>query len=434
MFLRLLYQSFRRQQRRKLLAGIAVTVGVAVATAMIAIAVNVGDKINRELRSYGANIIVYPQEAALDVRIGDQEVKPAAPGSYLKESDLPNIKGIFWGHNILAFAPFLEAHASIEVREVRVIGTYFDKSLHFGTDSFDTGVEKLYPWWKVDGSWPSDTLVSHSLPTTMPNYPTLWPEVLLGARLAQQLGQRYPGNGIELSGGMVRVVGILTTGGSEDFAVIAPLYLAQQVANAPNAIDKIYVSALTKPEDAFARRDPDRMNPADHDRWYCSPYANSVAYQLQEVFPGARAEQIRQAAQNEGAVLSHISGMMLLIALASLVAAALAVSAAMATTVLERRQEVGLMKALGATATAIGSLFVTEASLLALGAGLIGFVMGDVIAQRIGQAVFHSTVAITPVLLPIVIFLALVVTIGGSAAAINRALKLDPVIVLRGDA
>ena len=124
----------------------------------------------------------------------------------------------------------------------------------------------------------------------------------------------------------------------------------------------------------------------------------------------------------------------MLIAVASLIAAALAVSAAMATTILERRQEVGLMKSLGATASTIASLFVCEATLLALGAGILGFLLGDAIAQRIGQAVFHSGVAITPVLLPMVIFLALLVTIAGSAAAIRRALKLDPVLVLRGDA
>src|SRR5579859_6311593 len=111
MFLRLLYQSFRRQQRRKLLAGIAVTLGVAVATAMIAVGVDVGDKINRELRSYGANIVVYPEDAALDVRIGDQQIKPSAGEAHLKESELPNITGIFWAHNILAFAPFLETRA-----------------------------------------------------------------------------------------------------------------------------------------------------------------------------------------------------------------------------------------------------------------------------------------------------------------------------------
>lgn len=417
MFFRLLYQSFRRQQRRKLLSGIAVTLGVAVATAMIAVGVDVGDKINRELRSYGANLVVYPEDAALQVRIGDQEVKPASAGAYLKESALPNIKGMFWGHNILAFAPILEIRARTNGSSLRVVGTYFDKKLRFGTDDFSTGVEKLYPWWKVEGSWPGDGSS----------------DVLLGSRLAAQLG-KHPNDSVDLAGNPARIAGIVTTGGPEDTEVIAPLALAQRFANAPDAVGKIYVSALTKPEDAFARRDPDRMKPADRDRWYCSPYANSIAYQLREVFPGARAEQIRQAAQSEGTVLSHISGMMLLIALSALIAAGLAVSAAMATTILERRQEVGLMKSLGATATTIASLFVTEASLLALGAGLVGFVLGVVIAQRIGQAVFHSAVEITPVLLPIVIFLALLVTIGGSTAAIRRALKLDPVMVLRGDA
>ena len=417
MFLRLLYQSFRRQQRRKLLSGIAVTLGVAVATAMIAVGVDVGDKINRELRSYGANIVVYPEDAALEVRIGDQEIRPASSGVHLKESALPKIKGMFWGHNVLAFAPFLYTQARVDAGTGPVIGTYFDKQLHFGTEDFTTGVEKLYPWWKIEGLWPKDNSS----------------EILLGSQLASQLN-KHPGDSVQISNRIARISGVVSTGGPEDRAIIAPLAIAQQLANAPDGLDKIYVSALTKPEDSFARRDPEHMNPADRDRWYCSPYANSIAYQLQEVFPGARAEQIRQAAQNEGTVLSHISGVMLLIALASLIAAALAVSATMATTILERRHEVGLMKSLGATGATIATLFVGEASLLAIGAGLLGFALGDVIAQRIGQAVFHSGVEITPVLLPIVIFLALLVTIGGSAAAIRRALKLDPVIVLRGDA
>ena len=70
MFVRLVYESFRRQKRRKLLAGIAVTLGVAVATAMLAVATDIGDKINRELRTYGANLVVTPQDDSLDVRMG----------------------------------------------------------------------------------------------------------------------------------------------------------------------------------------------------------------------------------------------------------------------------------------------------------------------------------------------------------------------------
>jgi len=392
---------------------------------MIAIGVDVGDKINRELRSYGANIVVYPADAAMDVRIGDQQIKPASPGSHLKESDLPKIKGIFWGHNIVGFAPFLYVQADIDGRLTPVIGTYFDKSIHFGTEDFTSGVEKLYPWWRVQGKWPRETEAAAAEANSLP-------QLLLGSRIAEQLG-KLAGSEIRLAGTKYRVTGTLSTGGAEESAVIVPLAIAQQLAHAPDAVDKVYVSALTKPEDAFARRDPQRMTAADRDRWYCSPYANSVAYQLREVFPGARAEQIRQAAQNEGTILSHISGMMLLIAVASLIAAALAVAAAMATTIAERRQEVGLMKSLGATASTIASLFVCEATLLAVGAGLLGFLLGDIIAQRVGQAVFHSPVAITPVLLPMVIFLALLVTVAGSAAAIRRALKLDPVLVLRGD-
>jgi putative ABC transport system permease protein len=95
MFARLVYESFRRQMRRKLLAAIAITLGVCVATAMIAVATDIGDKISRELRSYGANLVVTPQEDSLDVQIGGVDLKPPSDGAYLNEADLPKIKGMF---------------------------------------------------------------------------------------------------------------------------------------------------------------------------------------------------------------------------------------------------------------------------------------------------------------------------------------------------
>src|SRR5919197_2678505 len=107
MFARLLYESFRRQKRRKLLAGVAITLGVAIATAMIAIATDIGDKISRELRSYGANLLVTPQEDTLDVEVGGVNLKPPSDGAFLNEGDLPRIKGMFWRNNVVGFAPFL---------------------------------------------------------------------------------------------------------------------------------------------------------------------------------------------------------------------------------------------------------------------------------------------------------------------------------------
>jgi len=107
MFPRLVYESFRRQTRRKLLAGVAITLGVAVATAMIAVATDIGDKINRELRSYGANLLVTPQEDTLDVEIGGLNLKPPSDGAFLNEADLPKIRGTFWHNNIVGFSPML---------------------------------------------------------------------------------------------------------------------------------------------------------------------------------------------------------------------------------------------------------------------------------------------------------------------------------------
>jgi putative ABC transport system permease protein len=199
-------------------------------------------------------------------------------------------------------------------------------------------------------------------------------------------------------------------------------------------VKRVLVSAMTKPEDALAKRDPKTMSPELFDRWFCSPYANSIAHDLQQTIPHSRAEQIRQVAQNEGTVLERIKGLMLLVTLAALLASALAVSAAMATAIFERRAEVGLMKALGAGNTAVATLFFAEAALLALLGGAAGYGFGNLMARQIGRWVFDSRIAVQPVLFPVVIGLAIFVTFAGSAASIRKAMKFDPVMVLRGDA
>ncbi len=421
MFVRLVYESFRRQKRRKLLAGVAITLGVGVATAMIAVATDIGDKMSRELRSFGANLIVTPQEDTLDLQIGGVDLKPPSDGAYLNEADLPKIRGTFWHHNIVGFSPMLPVSVRLGSADgeanVILLGTYFSKMLTFGKDDFVTGVRITHPWWKVQGAWPDDNSN----------------DVLLGESLAAKLG-RKTGDDISISGVPHRVSGVLSSGGAEDNQIVAPLGLAQQILGKPGAVRRLYVSALTKPEDALARRDPKTMNAELFDRWYCSPYVQSIAYQLQEAIPHSHAEQIRQVAQNEGTVLSRIKGLMLLITFAALLASALAVSAAMATTIFERRNEVGLMKALGAGSPAVAALFFAEAALLALIGGVVGFAGGALLARQIGRSIFDSQITIQPVLFPIILAIAVIVTFAGSALAIRRAVQLDPVFALKGEA
>jgi putative ABC transport system permease protein len=433
MFVRLVYESFRRQTRRKMLVAVAVTLGAAVSTTMIGIATGIGDKITHELRTYGANLVVTAEEDDLDVQIGSVNLKPAGNGAYLEEAALPKIKGIFWRNNIAAFAPELPVNVRLgdsrttapfdpaqgrpAPHEVTLVGTYFSKTLRFGTQEFTTGARTAFPWWRVRGAWPADDSN----------------EVLVGEKLAAR-SAIGPGQQVEITGKPHRVSGVLSTGGAEDDQIVAPLSVAQALAGKPGAVRKVLVSAVTKPEDAFARRNPDSLSPADRDRWYCSPYPQSIAYQLTEAIPHSHAEQIRQVAQNEGNVLSRIKGLMLLITLAALFTSGLAVSAAMATAMFERRTEVGLMKALGAGHFALSAIFITEAILLACAGGLVGFAAGGWLARELGRAIFGSAITIEPVLLPVILGIAIAVTFIGSAAAIRRAVKYDPVRALRGEA
>jgi putative ABC transport system permease protein len=418
MFLRLVYESLRRQKRRKLLAGTAITLGVGVATAMIAVATDIGDKVNRELRTFGANLVVTPQEDTLDLQIAGVDLKPPSDGAYLNEGDLPKIHGMFWHNNIVGFAPVLPVAVNVGgAKNVTLLGTYFSKDLSFGKEEFQTGVRAIYPWWKVSGAWPEDNSQ----------------DVLLGEDLATGLG-RKAGDEIAIAGQAHRVAGVLSTGGAEDDQIVAPLAVAQGILGRPGAVRRLYVSAVTKPEDAFARRDPKSLRGPEFDRWYCSPYVQSIAYQLQEAIPHSHAEQIRQVAQNEGTVLARIKGLMLLIALAALLAAALAVSAAMATALFERRGEVGLMRALGAGSISVAAIFFAEALLLAVLGGSVGFAGGAMLARVIGRSIFDSQIAVDVVLFPIVIAIAVLVSFAGSALAIRRAVQFDPVYALRGEA
>ncbi|MBI2682933.1 MAG: ABC transporter permease [Acidobacteriales bacterium] len=417
MFLRLLYQSFLRQRRRKMLAGLAVMLGMTIVTAMVAVGIDVGDKINREFSALGPNIVVYPQEDTLDLQIGGVSLKPASEGAYLKESDLVQIKHTFWAHNIQAYSPFLYAELKLgSGADVPLIGTYFDKPVPLEYETITTGVRKTHPWWQVRGAWPMDDST----------------DVLIGRRLAAKLALS-PGSKIESSGRVFRVAGVLSTDGAEDDAIIAPIALVQQVIGRPGAVRRVLVRALTKPEDDFGRRDPQSMSGEVLERWMCSPYANTIAHQISQAVPGAQAEQIRQVAQNEGVLLSRISGLMWLVALAGFGASTLAVASAMATTIFERRREIGLMKSLGAGQGLVASLFLAEAFLLALAGGLAGYFLGGLLARRIGLAVFSSSIAVQPVLLPFILMLAAVVTFAGSLAAIRKAVRFDPAVILRGE-
>lgn len=431
MFTRLVKESFVRNPRRKLLAAAALMVGMAVATATLTVALEVGDRLAREFRSLGANLVVTPQADTLPVNVGGVDYRPVDEGAYLHEADLGKLKMIFWRNNIVGFTPFLDLPMDITLANgakpvsTTLIGTWYWHSVPIPDGSmFSTGLFSTHPYWKVRGRWFNNGANECVVGT---RFAAEHPDVPLGSTVS------IPQGGDAHSALSLVVTGIVSTGDGGDDAIFVPLSIAQQVSGRPGQFRRLFVSALTKPEDALSMRDPASMTPAEHDRWYCSPYISSIGFQIKQAIPGTEVRAIRRVAESEGQILTRVSTLLWIVTLAALIAAALAVAATSATTVLERRAEVGIMKAIGATNGIVIWLFLAEQLMLAIVGGLVGYALGTGLAWSFGRSVFGSPATPRPILLPVIVGIAATVAIVGSMIPLRRAARFDPAPILRGE-
>jgi putative ABC transport system permease protein len=435
MFLRLVADSFTRRPRRKLLSMAALALGMSVATAALSVSLDVGDRLAHEFRSLGANLLVTPQADSLPLEIGGVDYRPANAGAYLPEADLGKLKTIFWRFNIMAFSPVLEVPVKAwspasknwsspgVVGNATLIGTWSEHTVSIpdGT-TYVTGIEQTNPWWHIEGNWFSEGSE----------------DCVIGTAFSKKFGVNV-GDTLNVNAGdtagwhTLKVVGLLSTGSSEDSAIVVPIALAQQLADKPGQYRRLYVSALTKPEDAFARKDPKSMSAADYDRWYCTPYISSIALQISQELKGTDVRVIRRVAEGEGNVLTRVRLLLWLVTFAALLAAALAVGASAAASVIERRTEIGLMKALGANSGLVGILLAAEQLLLAFVGGGIGFAVGIVLARALGERIFGFTPEPKLFVLLVILALAALVTLLGSAYPLRQASRYDPAPILRGE-
>jgi putative ABC transport system permease protein len=434
MFLRLVADSFGRRPRHKLLTGAALALGMGVATAALSVSLDVGDRLAREFRSLGANLLVTPQADSLPLEIGGVDYRPVNAGAYLPEADLPKLKTIFWHNNIIGFTPILEvpvntsilpktiSNAFVPSLSTTLIGTWSQHSIWIPDlqTRFVTGIEKTNPWWSVGGRWFSEGA----------------DECVIGANYARKTGRRI-GDAILVQDGdkgqIVQVSGILSTGGPEDDAIVAPIAVVQKISNKLGEYRRLYVSALTKPEDAFAKRDPKSFTPAEYDRWFCTPYVSSIAFQIQQELPGTDVRVIRRVAEGEGQILTRVRMLLWLVTGAALLAASLAVGASSAASVIERRTEIGLMKALGAGSGTVGFLLAAEQLLLAFVGGGIGYALGIILARLLGERIFGAAPEPSVIVFLVIVALAIGVTLLGSAIPLRRASRYEPAPILRGE-
>ncbi len=421
MFPQLLLKAIQRRKLRIALAVLAVVMGASIASTLLTVSFDINDKMGRELKSYGANILL----------------QPSSEGVFINESELYKIKTIFWRHNIIGYSPYLSDTVKIKDTEIVLSGTYFDEEIRIpGINTtfignrkaqekeatIRTGVKTIASWWKVDGEWPApkETLVG---------------EALVGIIAAEKLGLKQgdifraeSGNNNET----FKISGILSTGGDEDEQVTVSLKDAQMLFGKQGMVDRVVVSALTKPE-PVEEIDPSRLPPEKYEIWYCTPYISSIMFQIEEVVPDASARPIRQVADNEGKLLKKFEWLMFLITGIAMTTASLGVAASMNTSIFERKKEIGLMKAIGADGNQIAGLFFAEAAVTGIIGGAIGILIGIALARMVGMWVFGAI--INPSLFPVLIsgILSLVFALLGSMLPVKKAVEIEPSVILRGD-
>ncbi len=413
MYLRLLAESVRRGTRRKLLAATAVALGTMGAAALVEVVLASGDRLAAELSSYGANL----------------EVMPAAAGATLPVGELAGLKKIFWANNIVAFAPLYElrvrlagaapggARLTPATLVAPLVGTWFAVPADAKVPGWKTGLPAVRPTLEVDGRWPADGA----------------PEAALGRRLAARLGAGIGGT-VRASLGSrtaeLRVVGLVASGGDEEEQALVPLPVVAGLAGQPGRYTRAEVFALTKPESGNVR-DPKSLTPQQYDTWYCTAYPSSVAFQIAESLPGARAGVLHGVTAATAAVTERLRGVLAALAVIALLGAAVGVTAAMTATVLERRLEAGLLVAIGAARGRVVLFFLSEAALLGLAGGILGGAAGLALGRLLGSRVLGVAVPWAWALLPYAALAGLAVATLASLAPILRALGRYPAAILK---
>ncbi len=389
MFGRLLWKLLRGNRGRLTVALVAVISGAAVISALLNLQLDVERKLTQEFRQLGPNLVVTPGQSGPASEDSPQTVGPTAgPPPLMSESRVMSQIASAPKQGLVAAAPYFYMVAESKDTPVVVAGTSLDQT------------PKLEPTWKVEGKWITSNDAA---------------ECLVGRNVAHQFGLS-PGEQIELNylqrSVRLRVAGVIDAGGAEDSQVFVDMDVAQRLAWGGGEDARIQLVQLS-------------VSGTSAD---IGAYAAHLASSL----PGYDVRPIRQVTEAEGNLLSRTRLLIVSMVVLILVLTALCVLATMAALAMERRADVGLMKALGGTISRIVGLFLAEVGVLGAVGGLIGCIVGVALAQWMGHRVFGTSIAPRWEIFPITIAMMVVVSMAG-ALPLRRLGKIKPAVILRGE-
>lgn len=438
MFWRMVASSVLRRRSRVLIAVLAVAIGATTLSGLATITVDVPAQMAREIRSYGANLVV----TGADGQAMDDEALAAV------DQELP--------------AAQLVGSASFDYETVTVNDQPYVVG---GTDL--AAVRQMSPFWFVDGEWPSGSaqvLLGEEVATTI--------DAKTGDQITiNQLDGTASSNAAAASGsaasGKTNSSGAAPTApglGSQDGAQSASNPLSAQTAQGAQASQgaqgaqtaqsgadgqarsiTVTVSGILKTggnEDGYIYMSADDMVELTG-AWEPSIAQYSVALEGDQLtalvdsinasVPSVRAQTVKRLVQSDSGVIDMLRSLLGIITVIVLALTTIGVSTTMIAVVTERRNEIGLRKALGATSRSIMGEFMGEGVALGAIGGLAGAAVGYALAAAISWNVFHRAVAVHPLILIATVVSSVAVAVVACLPPVRRALAVDPALVLRGE-
>jgi putative ABC transport system permease protein len=395
MFWRLLWHAISVRRPQAALALGSLVVGAAITSMLLNLYSDVRRKMTEEFRAYGANVVIAPAVAGT----------AGASADVMDEVLLRPLAEVRWQAPGTAVVPILYGVVRVSRQPADPRLPEFDDVVAVGADF--GALRRLNSGWHVAGE-----TVSADLPAG---------GCAVGSHLAARL-HVHQGDSIRLqslgdtsqAGGPIpqafRIGAILTTGASEDDQVFLPLAPLQGLLGTSG---KISLVELSVPGET---REVER-----------------VVHRLAGLLPASEVRPIRQIVYSEGKVLGTIRWLLLSLTALILVIIVLCVMATLTAIVLERRKDIGVMKALGAADALLMRLFIVEGAALGLVGGLAGFGVGALLARDLGRRLFGVALNLSWWTLPLVCVLIMAVAVLAAQAPVRIVRAIQPSVVLKGE-
>ncbi len=373
LFMIMTLASLVRRRSRLLIALLAVAMGAAVLCGLITIYYDVPRQMSKSFRNYGANLIITPRTA--EIRLNEQAL-----------SDTANLIG---SADLIGLTPFSYEHVRINDQPLLAAGTDF------------SSVIKTSPYWGIDGQLPvrsTDILIGREVSEH------------LRARTGDSLDLVYYASNGDKKEMRFKVSGIVSSGSSEEGYIYLSLPSLEALTGQPALFDVIECSVAVS-----AQR------------------LSAIEQELSLLNDQYHPQLVKRLASSEGRVLEKLQSLVYIVTVVIVLLTAVCVATTMMAVVSERRQEIGLKKALGASTMGIMREFLSQSVILGAAGGMLGAVLGFFFAYYVSTEVFANPIEEDFTIIICTIVAAMLLTAAASCIPINQASKVDPVIVLKGE-